>query len=93
MSASPFSIRLDPTIKARLEKAAQREGRSSGSVVQRALEQYLDAEDMFRKEMERVDKALDEGAFVSWGKVEAWIESWDTENELPEPEPDIFRNR
>ncbi|WP_413992194.1 hypothetical protein ACMDCR_08950 [Labrys okinawensis] len=32
----------------------------------------------------------DKGIFISGEAVEAWVRSWDTENELPPPEPDIF---
>lgn len=32
----------------------------------------------------------DKGVFVSSEAVHRWMESWDTDNELPMPEPDIF---
>lgn len=32
----------------------------------------------------------DKGIFVSSEAVHRWMESWDTENELPIPEPDIY---
>ena len=32
----------------------------------------------------------DKGVFVSAEAVHRWMESWDTDNELPIPEPDIF---
>lgn len=32
----------------------------------------------------------DKGVFISEEKMTAWIESWDTDSELPPPEPDIF---
>ena len=30
------------------------------------------------------------GVFVSQEAVHDWMDSWDTENELPEPKADIF---
>lgn len=42
---------------------------------------------------EQIKAALleaDKGVFISGEAVDKWIESWDTENELPPPEPDIF---
>lgn len=32
----------------------------------------------------------DKGIFVSAEAVHRWMESWDTDHELPMPEPDIF---
>ena len=40
-----------------------------------------------------IDAALEEaakGAFISEDAMNAWIESWDCENELPMPEADIL---
>lgn len=90
MPTTPFSIRLDSEIKARLEKEAELEDRSAGYVAQKAIEDYLDAKDFFRSEMEAAIAEADKGIFISGEAVHRWIESWDTENELPPPEPDIF---
>jgi hypothetical protein len=30
------------------------------------------------------------GVFVSQEAVHTWMDSWDTENELPMPKPDVF---
>lgn len=35
----------------------------------------------------------DKGVFISEEKMTAWFESLGTDNELPEPEPDVFLNR
>jgi hypothetical protein len=32
----------------------------------------------------------DKGIFVSSEALDRWMASWDTDNELPIPEPDIF---
>jgi hypothetical protein len=32
----------------------------------------------------------EKGIWISGEAMTRWIESWDTENELPPPEPDIF---
>ena len=90
MVTSPFSIRLDPGLKERLERQAKREDRSAGYVVQQALEEYLDAQDYFHEEMAKAAAELDKGVFISGEAMHAWMESWGTEAELPPPEPDIF---
>ena len=90
MTTAPFSIRLDTEIKSRLEKQAEREDRSAGYIVQKAVEDYLDAKDYFHREMEAAVAEADKGVFISGEAMHRWIESWDTDNELPPPEPDIF---
>ena len=90
MASAPFSLRLDPELKTRLEKQAQIEERSAGFVVQKALEEYLDAKEHFYEEMKAAIAEADKGVFISGEAMHRWIESWGTENELPPPEPDIF---
>ena len=90
MSSTPFSLRLDPELKARLEKQAEREDRSAAYIVQQALSNYLDAKEFFYAEMKRAVEEADKGVFISAEAMHRWMESWDTDNELPPPEPDIF---
>jgi predicted transcriptional regulator len=93
MSTIPLSIRIDPKVKTRLEKEAERKDRSASYLVQKAIEEYLDAEDYFRKEMEAAIAEADKGIFISEEAMNRWMESWDTDNELPPPEPDIFPDK
>ncbi len=90
MASPPFSVRLSDEIKSRLEKEAERVDRSAGYLVQKAIEEFLDARDFFRSEMEAAIAEADKGVFISGEAVHKWMDSWDTENELPPPEPDIF---
>lgn len=90
MATVPFSIRLDETIRARLEKEAVLEDRSASYIVQKVVNHYLDGRDRFRQEMEAAIAEADKGVFISGEAMHRWIESWDTDNELPPPEPDIF---
>ena len=90
MATVPFSIRLDEDIKARLEREAELEDRSASYIVQKAVGQYLDGKEYFRREMEAAIAEADKGVFISGEAMHRWMESWDTENELPPPEPDIF---
>ena len=90
MATVPFSIRLDEAMKARLEQEAEREDRSASYLAQKAIGDYLDYKDFFRREMEAAIAEADKGVFISGEAMHKWIASWDTENELPPPEPDIF---
>lgn len=90
MATVPFSIRLDENIKSRLEKEAEREDRSAGYLAQKAIESFLDDRDYFHREMDAAIAEADRGVFISGEAMHRWMASWDTENELPPPEPDIF---
>jgi predicted transcriptional regulator len=90
MRSAPFSLRLDPALKARLEKLAEREDRSAAYIVQQALTNYLDAKDHFYAEIKKAEAEADKGVFISSEAMHRWMESWDTDHELPPPEPDIF---
>ena len=93
MPSVPFSMRMDTEIKARLESEAMRKDRSAGYIVQKAVERYLEHMDFFRKEIAAAVAEADKGVFISEEAMNKWMESWDTGNELPPPEPDIFPDK
>ena len=93
MATVPFSFRFDMEVKERLEKQAELEDRSAAYLIQKAVEEYLDAKDYFREEMMAAIAEADKGVFISGEAMDRWMESWGTENELPPPEPDIFPHK
>ncbi len=84
-STPPFSLRLAPKLKERLQKEAERSDRSLGYVAQKAIESYLDSKEEKRAAIRAALERADRGQFVPGEEVRAWIESWDTDNELPMP--------
>ena len=90
MATVPFSIRLDNVTKQRLEEEAVREDRSAGYIAQKAVEEYLDAKAYRRECLLEAMAEAENGVFVSEEAVDAWVESWGTDHELPMPEPDVF---
>ena len=90
MPTVPFSFRIDADTKSRLDEQAAREDRSASSLVQRAIDAYLD-EKAYKREciMEAVEDAK-KGDFISEETMDAWVESWGTQNELPAPQPDML---
>jgi predicted transcriptional regulator len=86
----PFSLRIDARLKKRLDREAVREDRSAGYIAQKAIEDYLNARDHKRKALEEALAEVDKGVFISEKAMDAWINSWETANELPPPKPDIF---
>ncbi len=88
----PFSLRMDPNTKALLEQEAKRNDRSPSYLANQAIKIFLQAKTTKRKAIEKAIKEAEKGVFVSEKVVNAWVDSWGTEKELPTPEPDIFPN-
>jgi predicted transcriptional regulator len=90
MASAPFSLRLDPELRQRLEAEARRVERPASQVAERAIARYLEAQDAFRAMVDAAVAEADAGIFISDSAMHRWMESWDTDQELPAPEPDIF---
>lgn len=90
MAIDRITVRVKPELREWFEREAKRQDRSVGYMVSQTMEQRKQASEardqMIRDAMAEADK----GVFVSEEKMNAWVMSWDTENELPPPEPDIF---
>ena len=94
MAISPISIRLDEITKARLERSAKAQDRSLSYVAQKAILSYLDTQELKHKAIvEALAEFEHETHLVSGEAVSAWVESWDSEAELPMPGPDVIRSR
>lgn len=93
MPTIPYTLRIDPELKLRLEAEARREKRSSAFILQQAAAEYLDRRERLHATIAALEAEADKGVFVSEEAVTAWVESWDTDDELPEPSPDIMPAR
>jgi predicted transcriptional regulator len=91
MSSVPFTFRIDPETKASLEAAAKSSDRTPGYLAKQAISAYLAAREEKRLAIEAAIAEADKGVFVSEEAVDKWMDSWDSDNELPRPKPDIFR--
>jgi len=93
MTSPRFTMRLEPELKDWLETEAKRSDRSAAYVAKQAI-QALKEKTEAKAEMIRTAVAeADKGVFISEEKMTEWFESLGTENELPEPEADVFLNR
>ncbi len=90
MATVPFSLRLDSDTKTQLEAEAKREDRSASALAVKAIKAFLQAKEAKRIAVEVAIKEADKGVFISEEKVDAWVDSWGSGNELPRPKPDIF---
>ncbi len=89
MGTTPLTIRLDEKLKLRLEEEAEREDRSVSSLVVHAIRQMLEEQEAKRRLVEAALAEAARGEFISEKAVTAWFTSLDTEEELPEPQPDV----
>ena len=91
--STPISLRIDPELKRELEELARREERPLSQVAVRALRAYVKAQKERRTAIEEAMRQADEGCFISAQAIHDWMRSWDTDDELPPPEPDVDVNR
>lgn len=89
MGTSPYSIRLDDDLRQSLEREAEIEDRPPAQLAVRAIRAMLDAKAEKRSAIEAALQKADQGTFISAEAMNAWIDSWDTDEELSAPTPDI----
>lgn len=88
---SPFSVRLAPKLRARLQAEAKRADRPLGYVMQKAVEIYLAAADEKRAAIRAAVKRANAGHLIPSEAVHAWIASWGAEDEAPMPKLEKLR--
>jgi predicted transcriptional regulator len=84
MSAT-LSVRLDPNVKVRLEKLAQRTKRSKSFLAAEAIATYVEAEDWQLGEIAAGLAELNSGKGVEHEKVVKWMRSWGKPSESAPP--------
>ena len=83
------SVRLEDDLHGRLERLAKREQRTRGWLINEALRDYLEQEELRAERYRQTLEALEEieaGAPTADGEVVLeWIASWGTDDEKPVP--------
>ncbi|MDQ6958583.1 MAG: ribbon-helix-helix protein, CopG family [Mariprofundaceae bacterium] len=82
------SVRIRANLSERLDKTAARLHRSKSSVINQAVEEFLDHEQQEQQRWQETLEALDSvrnGRITSGTAVHAWLKSWGTDKELPTP--------
>lgn len=84
-NSATITIRVDKSVKDRLENLAKETKRSKSSLAAEGISAFVEFEE---RQIEGIKKALtsiDNGLGVTHEDVEDWIASWDTDDELPAP--------
>ncbi|MFV0292883.1 MAG: CopG family ribbon-helix-helix protein [Paracoccus sp. (in: a-proteobacteria)] len=93
MTSPRFTMRLDPELKNWLEAEAKRKDRSAAWLAKQAIQAMKDETEARTMVIREAVAEAEKGVFISEEKMSAWFESLGTDNELPEPEPDVFYHR
>ncbi len=82
------SVRMPDDLLQRLDSTATRLRRSKGWIINDAVREYLEREELRQRRDEETREALaelDAGQVVDGDEVLAWIDSWGSENEREPP--------
>jgi RHH-type transcriptional regulator, rel operon repressor / antitoxin RelB len=83
----PVMTRITPELKEKLRSLARHTERSEAYLVARAVEEYVELNEWQVAEIKRrLDEARAGAPGVAHEDVEAWLDSWGTEDERPPPE-------
>ncbi len=85
--STTLSFRVDADLKNELTKIAKRQDRSASYIAEQAIKDRVAFEQAQVRAIEEGLAAADRGELIPHAEVKAWVESWGTENELPQPEP------
>jgi RHH-type rel operon transcriptional repressor/antitoxin RelB len=80
-----LSVRIDATVKKRLETLAKRSRRSKSFLAAEAIAAYVQAEEWQLREIQEALKEIDSGRGVSHERVSKWLRSWGTPGETKAP--------
>lgn len=92
MTTERLGLRIDTELERRLERESRREERSESCLAVEAIEAMLRSRAEKHTAIHAAVEEADKGVFVSQTVMDTWISSWDTDSELPPPEPDTCIN-
>lgn len=90
MTADRLTMRLDPETREWLDGQAKLHDRSAAYVAKKAIRELRERTEAKAEMIRAAIAQADKGVFISEDEMNAWMDSWDTDDELAPPEPDIF---
>lgn len=85
---SVTTVRLQPEVEAGLESVADQLQRTKSWVINQAIREYLERQQLEQTRWQETLEAMDsvaQGKVVSGDAVHAWLRSWGSTDELPPP--------
>jgi len=89
MPTAPFTFRMDSELRKSLEREAQYEDRPAAQLANRAIRSMIRSKEAKRQAIELALMESEKGDFISQEALNKWMDSWDSDKELPIPAPDI----
>jgi len=83
--STTLTVRLDSSVKERLDQLAGRMNRSKSFLAGAAIEEFLAVQEWQIEGINKAIRSLDDGKGVPHDDVVNWVKSWGTDNELPKP--------
>jgi predicted transcriptional regulator len=85
MASTTFTVRVDPTVKQRLEKLAKNTGRTRSYLAAEAITEYLDVNEWQVAGIKQAIASLDRGEGIAHQDVKDWVASSGAKSERPAP--------
>lgn len=85
MASTTFTVRVDATVKKRLERLAKSTGRSRSFLAAEALNDYLEVNEWQVAGITRAMASLDRGEGLAHKDVKDWVKSWQGKREKASP--------
>ena len=89
MPTAPFTFRMDSELRKSLDREAKYEDRPASQLANRAIKSMIQSKEAKRQAIEFALEESEKGEFISQEALNQWIDSWDSDKELPIPAPDI----
>lgn len=84
-TSTTLTVRIPVKVRKKLEKLAAATARSKSWLAANAIQEYVEAEEWQVQAVRRGLADARAGRVVPHEKVEAWLNSWGTDHELPPP--------
>jgi predicted transcriptional regulator len=76
MTIATFTVRVNATVKKRLERLAKSTGRSRSFLAAEALDAYLDVNEWQVAGIQQAVASLDRREGIAHARVKQWVNSW-----------------
>jgi len=80
-----ITVRVPRSVRDRLESLAKETRRSKSSLAAEGIGAFVDLEERQIEGIKQALTSIDTGLGIPQDDVEAWVASWDNEDELPMP--------
>lgn len=87
MTTIKRTIEIDAAVDAALTRVAEAGAQSPSEIIESALVNFLNDAAETAEDARRWDDYLRTRKSIPIAAIEAWVDSWDTDHELPFPQP------